>query len=89
MTAPKIQEKWIKLSPDQNQFSQIIQKTFIDGLQAIKCFEKWAKHKELVQYLNALEAWDERPGEDWDVSDTQNLDPTSWISDNPVKIESE
>jgi hypothetical protein len=42
-----------------------------------------------VQYLNALEAWDERPGEDWDVSDTQNLDPTSWISDNPVKIESE
>ena len=36
-----------------------------------------------------LEAWDEKPGEDWDVADTQNLDPTPWISEHPVKTESE
>lgn len=89
LTAPNIQSRWIKLSPDQMQFAQIIQKTFVDGLQAIKCFEKWAKHKELVQYLNVLEAWDEKPGEDWDVADTTNLDPTSWISEHPVKTQSE
>ena len=89
LTAPKIQERWIKLVPDQNQFAQIIQKTFVDGLQAIKCFEKWAKHKELVQYLNALEAWDEKPGEDWDVTDTQNLDPYTWIFEHPTKAEAE
>ena len=32
LTAPKIQEKWIKLSPDQNNFAQNIQKTFVEGL---------------------------------------------------------
>lgn len=47
---PNIQDFWIKLVPDKDSFIQIIHKTFQEGLQAIKCFERWNKHGDLVDY---------------------------------------
>ena len=37
--------------PNQEAFVSVILKTFSDGLQAIKCFERWSKHADLLQWI--------------------------------------
>lgn len=78
---PNIQDHWIKLIPDQNSFIQVITKTFSEGLSAIKCFERWSKHVDLVDYSNALETWDDKVGDDWseNTQESTALDPWQWI----------
>ena len=39
---PNIQDYWIKLVPNEDAFVNVINKTFSEGLQAIKCFERWS-----------------------------------------------
>ena len=62
---PNIQDFWIRLIPNNTEFINIILKTFNEGLQAIKCFERWSKHTDLLLYSEALESWDDRVGDDW------------------------
>lgn len=62
---PKIQDYWIRLIPNDTEFINVILKTFNEGLQAIKCFERWSKHTDLLLYSEALETWDDKVGEDW------------------------
>lgn len=65
-----------------------ILKTFSEGLQAIKCFERWSKHSDLLPYSEALETWDDKVGEDWGEQslESTSLDPGTWIGDHPVKL---
>jgi hypothetical protein len=64
----------------------VILKTFSEGLQAIKCFERWSKHADLVDYSNALETWDDKVGEDISEQslESTSLDPVSWIGEHPI-----
>ena len=82
---PNIQNEWIQLQPDAKQFTDIIAKTFSEGLTAIKCFERWSKHSDLEDYANALEDWDDLVGENWEEPEQTCLDPQTWIVDNPVQ----
>ena len=65
----------------------MILKTFSEGLQAIKCFERWSKHADLVDYSNALETWDDKVGEDISEQslESTSLDPVSWIGEHPIQ----
>ena len=84
---PNIQDYWIKLMPDQDEFINVLLKTFSEGLQAIKCFERWSKHTELLVYSEALETWDDKVGDDWGDNslESTSLDPVAWITDHPVQ----
>ena len=88
---PNIQEHWIKLIPDRESFIDVIKKTFREGLQAIKCFERWSKHSDLVVYSKALETWDDRVGDDWGEGslESTSLDPQQWIQQSPVNNNSD
>lgn len=57
-------------------------KTFSEGLQAIKCFERWSKHTDLLLYSEALETWDETVGDNLGENglESTSLDPDEWIS---------
>jgi hypothetical protein len=74
-TAPNIQKYWIKLMPGQDAFSNIVIKTFQDGLDDIRCFERWSKHSALEDYANALEEWDDQVGDNWEEPEQTTLDP--------------
>lgn len=65
----------------------MIVKTFQDGLQAIKCFERWSKHSDLLKYSEALETWDDKVGDDWGDQnlETTALEPGTWISEHPIQ----
>ena len=86
-TVPNIQDFWIKLVPNDDQFISVILKTFSEGLQQIKCFERWSKHADLLLYSEALETWDDKVGEDFGESslESTSLDPVSWISEHPIQ----
>jgi hypothetical protein len=74
------------LSPSKEEFVNLLNTTFNQGLQQIKCFTRWNKHPQLLDYSKVLEDWDweDTVGDDWDTPDTDNLDPDSWINDNPI-----
>ena len=84
---PNIQNFWIKLTPDCEQFINALLKTFSEGLQAIKCFERWSKHADLLKYSEALETWDDKVGDDWGDQnlETVALEPAPWILEHPIQ----
>lgn len=89
---PNIQKFWIRLLPEKDEFINIINKSFTEGLQAIKCFERWSKHNDLLVYSEALESWDPKVGgDDWGelTFDSNSLDPQPWINDHPVQTQHE
>ena len=56
-------------------------------MQAIKCFERWSKHADLVDYSNALETWDDKVGDDWgdQTPESTSLDPSVWLNEHPIQ----
>ena len=86
LTVPNIQNFWIKLLPNADDFSQLVIQVFKDGLESVKCFERWSRHVDLENYANALEDWDELVGDDWNEPDSPYLDPTTWIRDHETQI---
>ena len=64
----------------------MILKTFNEGLQAIKCFERWSKHTDLLLYSEALETWDDKVGEDFGEQslESTSLDPDEWIQEASI-----
>ena len=84
---PNIQDYWIKLVPDMDQFINALLKTFQEGLQSIKCFERWSKHSDLLKYSEALETWDDKVGDDWGDQNLEStaLEPGTWITEHPIQ----
>ena len=64
----------------------MILKTFNEGLQAIKCFERWSKHTDLLLYSEALETWDDKVGDDFGEQslESTSLDPDEWIQEASI-----
>lgn len=84
---PNIQDYWIKLDPGQDKFISLILKTFVEGLAAIKVFERWSKHIDLFDYAEILETWDDKVGDDIGEQSLEPnaLDPGSWINEHPIQ----
>ncbi len=45
------------------------------GLASLKCFDKWARHREMQKYVSILEEWDDLVSDNWEISQNDNLDP--------------
>lgn len=81
---PNIEKFWIKMEPDEHDYIEVIMRTFGQGLEQIKSFERWSKHNDLTPYADALEEWDEKVGDNWDEPDSLKLDPKTWIQEDPL-----
>lgn len=74
------------MEPDQEDYIEILVRTFNSGLEKIKNFERWSKHNEFTIYADALEDWDDIVGDSWDEPDSLNLEPRTWIQDHPLHV---
>ena len=70
--------------PNQEDYIDVMVRSFQSGLDKIQSFERWGKHSDLRPYYEALEEWDDKIGEDWDEPDSIVLDPSTWISEDPL-----
>lgn len=84
---PNIEKFWLKMEPDEGDYIEVIVRTFGQGLEQIKSFERWSNHNDLMPYHDALEEWDEKVGDTWDLNDgSLKLDPKTWIQEDPLYI---
>ena len=78
-TVPGIEKYWLRMEPNEEEYSESLIKTFSMGLDFIKNFERWSKHNDLTPYAEALEEWDDIVGDTWDEPESVYLDPKTWI----------
>ena len=51
-------------------------------MNAIQAFERWSRHDEMTPYVSVLEEWDDMVGDDWEMPDSNYLDPQDWLLDH-------
>jgi len=81
---PNIHKFWIQLVPEKKDFIDRVLQTFSTGLESIQCFTRWSKHKDLQDYADALEEWDDMQGE-WEEPESIFLNPQGWITDKVIQ----
>lgn len=86
-TIPEIHTIWLNLSPNKQEFSNLFENIFNDGLQSILAFERFSKHPDMKKYADALEDWDEKIGDNWEPPDNLNLNPIDWIKESKLHVE--
>ncbi|CAK95203.1 unnamed protein product (macronuclear) [Paramecium tetraurelia] len=77
-------ETQLEVHPSKRDFLSRIQEAFCDGLDQIQVIERWSKHPDFLQYVQALEEWDEIIGDKWTQPDSINLNPSYWIKEHPM-----
>lgn len=50
----------------------------------IQVFTRWSRHGDMHDYANALEEWDDIVGDSWEEPEQLELDPNTWIADDPI-----
>jgi hypothetical protein len=83
-TLPNVQNFWIELKPDKQDFQARIIDNFERGLEKIQCFTRWGKNADLKRFADVLEEWDDIVGDNWDEQEMTTLNPMPWISDTEV-----
>lgn len=78
-TAPKIQQFWLQTTPGKLDYQHALTECFQSGMECIRVFERWGKHKDLNPYADALEEWDDKVGDSWDEQPNEMLDPKECI----------
>jgi len=48
-------------------------------MNSLQNFERWSKHDDLTKYANVLEEWDNMVGDNWDIPESNFLNPQAWI----------
>ena len=76
-----MQDFWIKLVPNSEDFISRIIADFDLGLEKIQCFTRWGKHSDLKKFADVLEEWDDIVGDTWDEPEILTLNPITWIND--------
>lgn len=83
-TLPNVQNFWIELKPDKNDFQSRIIDNFERGLEKIQCFTRWGKHGDLKKFADVLEEWDDIVGTTWDEPENLMLNPLDWINGTDI-----
>ena len=74
-----LQKIWLRLNPGQNEFVNMIDNCFKEGLECLKAFERWSKHQDLVKYERVLETWDDRVCDEWEPPEEKHLKIDDWL----------
>ncbi len=81
---PEIVKIWLELIPGRDEFIDLINKSFSEGLISLEHFERWSRHNDLTRYATALEDWDECVGGDWEEPENNYLTPRPYISEQEI-----
>lgn len=65
---PRLCEFWLNLQPNLDEVLDELGFLIREGLGSLKCFEKWARHREMQKYVSILEEWDDLVSENWEIS---------------------
>lgn len=82
LICPKISRLWLSLRPNLDSFFSDIVRCLGEGMNAIQAFERWSRHDEMTPYVSVLEEWDDMVGDDWEMPDSNYLDPQDWLLDH-------
>lgn len=52
---PKLTDYWLSLQPNFDQILDQLGFLLKEGLGSLKCFERWARHREMQKYVSILE----------------------------------
>lgn len=74
-----IHEKRVAINPNLESIFSTILRCFQEGMNSLQAFERWSKHDELTDYASVLEEWDDMVGDDWEIPESNFLNPHSWI----------
>lgn len=89
LAAPCVEEihkRWLRVYPDKQDLSALLNETFQLGFDSLKNFEKWAMHADLKPYDQVLEPWDYRSYARWEPPAEENerfLNCDDWLQENP------
>jgi len=81
-----IHKLWLRVYPDKQDLSALLNETFQLGFDSLKSFEKWAMHVDLKPYDQVLEPWDYRSYARWEPPEEENerfLNCDDWLQGNP------
>ena len=72
---PNLYRIWLEIKPNLDEFMAGIMKSIEEGKRALQVFERWSRHDDMTPYVNILEEWDDMVGDDWEMPDSNYLDP--------------
>jgi hypothetical protein len=53
--------------------------TIKEAIGSIQVFQRWSRHPAMIPYVNILEEWDDKVGDDWENVEGNFLNPNDWI----------
>ena len=80
---PQISKIWLYMRPNKKAFFGDIMSCIVEGMNCIRCFERWSRHDEMTTYVSVLEEWDDMVGDTWEVPDSNFLNPQDWLENSP------
>ena len=83
---PSLYKIWLTLQPNPEDFYQGLQKAIQDGFLSLQCFERWSRHDDMTPYVNILEEWDDMVGENWEMPDSNFLDPNEMLDSSEIAL---
>lgn len=77
----KILELWLKVTPQLDDLVENLINVVADGIDSILVIERWSRHPEIQDFATALEEWDDKVADVWEVAQELALDPRHWLMD--------
>ncbi|OMJ74343.1 hypothetical protein SteCoe_26764 [Stentor coeruleus] len=81
---PNILNLWLRITPQLDSLVESLIDIVSDGTSCMMVIERWSRHKEVQDFATALEDWDDKVAEVWEVIQEKNLDPRIWLNDHKL-----
>ena len=73
---------WLNVNPQLDDLVDNIIDVISDGITSMLVMERWSRHAEIQDFATALEDWDDKVADIWEVAVDLNLDPRNWLNDH-------
>ncbi|OMJ83653.1 hypothetical protein SteCoe_15380 [Stentor coeruleus] len=79
-----LEKCWLKLAPTRQYFIESMETLINQGLACLKSLQRWSRHPDIQDFVLALEDWDDKVADKWDIAENLELDILSWIEEAPL-----
>jgi dynein heavy chain, axonemal len=83
-TVPNILNLWLELTPDLDSLVKTLIDIVENGVRSILVIERWSRHPEIEDFATALEDWDDKVAQVWEVAQDLTLSPRQWLNDHKL-----
>lgn len=66
---PTICDEWLRVKPHFEDISDELNLHIKQSLNCLKCFGRWAKHRDMEKYIRILEEWDDTVSENREIAE--------------------